>query len=226
MLHPDTIPFLNELSANNNREWFADNKPRWEAVKKSFTDYTEAVILGLQAIDPAIGTPRASRCLYRIYRDVRFSSDKRPYKAHVSFFIPTGGQARTGIPGYYVQFDPEGGSFMGGGIFMPEPQAVQAIRQEIFYCVEDYLQIVEDKEFTHWFGTEMWDFAPLKTAPKGYDKTWPHIRHINHRNWCCMHEVPLELANRADLVDYTLDCFRAALPLNTFLRRAMYELIS
>ena len=225
MLHPDTIPFLSDLMVHNDREWFADNKPRWEAVKRDFLAYTQACIDAMTSLDPSLGSPTASRCMYRIYRDVRFSNDKRPYKAHVSFFIPTGGVRRTGVPGYYVQFDPEGGSFMGGGIFMPEAPALAAIRQEIYYNPEEFAAIVEAPDYCRWFPDGFWDPQPLKTAPKGYPRDWPHIDWLNHRHWCSMHEVPLTLANRKDLTDYTLECFRASLPLNRFIQRAMYELL-
>ena len=225
MLIPDTIPFLNDLMEHNDRDWFLDNKPRWEAVKRSFLAYTQACIDAMVKLDPSLGQPTANRCMYRIYRDVRFSSDKRPYKAHVSFFIPTGGVRRTGVPGYYVQFDPEGGSFMGGGIFMPEAPALAAIRQEIFYSPDEFGAIIAHPDYQRWFPGDFWDPQPLKIAPKGYPKDWPHIQWLNHRHWCSMHEVPLQLASRPDLVDYTLECFRASLPLNRFIQRAMYELL-
>lgn len=227
VLNKDTMPFLHELYANNNREWFQKNKPRWEAIKKDFLVYTQAVIDVLVKEDPSLGTPKPAQCLYRIYRDLRFSPDKRPYKAHISFFVPTGGVKRTGVPGYYVQFAPDGedGCFMGGGIFMPESPALNAIRQEIFYSVEEFKGIICDKTFRRWYGTDFWDPQPLKTAPKGYPKDWPDIDLLKHRHYTAMHSMEESMATSPDLLDYTLECFRASLPLNRFIQRAMYELI-
>lgn len=227
MLSKDTMPFVRDLMMNNNREWFQANKPRWESVKKSFLEYTQICIDEMVKLDPSLGTPKPSQCMYRIYRDVRFSNDKRPYKAHVSFFIATGGVKRTGVPGYYVQFAPEeeDGCFMGGGIFMPDGPALSAIRQEIFYNTEEFLSIINDEEYKRWFPGGFWDPWPLKSAPKGYDKNWEYIKLLNHRNYCCMHEVKEDLVNSKDLVDYTLECFRASLKLNQFIQKAMYELI-
>lgn len=225
MLHPDTLSFLTELMTHNDRDWFASNKHRWEEIKKSFLEYTQSCIDAMVKLDPSLSSAQASRCMYRIYRDVRFSNDKRPYKAHLSFFIPTGGVKRTGVPGYFVQFDPEGGSFIGGGIFMPEAPAINAIRQEIFYNPDEFKTIVEDSTFRQWFPDGFWDPQPLKIAPKGYPKDWEHIEWLNHRNWCTMRHIPIELMNSRRLEDETLECFRATVPLNKFLQKAMYELL-
>lgn len=221
------MPFLKELMVNNNRDWFQENKKRWDAIRAQFLEYTQICIDEMSKLDPSVSSATANHCLYRIYRDVRFSNDKRPYKSHISFFIPTGGVKRTGVPGYYVQFAPEeeDGCFMGGGIFMPEAPALNAIRQEIFYNPEEFLSIINDKEYKRWFPGGFWDPMPLKSAPKGYDKNWEHIKLLNHRNYCCMHEMSEEICTSKDLLDYTLDCFRAAVELNKFIQKAMYELI-
>lgn len=227
MLHPDTIPFLQDLMENNNRDWFQENKTRWEAVKATFLEFTQTCIDAMVPLDPSLGMPQANRCMYRIYRDVRFSNDKSPYKSHLSFFIPTGGVKRTGVPGYYIQFDPadKGNCFIGGGIFMPEPDALAAIRQEIYYNPEEFHAIVEDNEFKKWFPTGLWDFQKLKTAPKGYPKDWADIDFLRHKHYCTMHAIDMDLINSKNLVDYTLECFRASLPLNQFIQKAMYELL-
>jgi len=225
MLHPDTLPFLNELMVHNDRDWFNENRPRWEEIRKSFLDYTQTCIDAMAKLDTSLTSAQANRCMYRIYRDVRFSNDKRPYKAHLSFFIPSGGVKRTGVPGYYVQFDPEGGSFMGGGIFMPEAPALNAIRQEIFYNPEEFRSIIENPSFCQWFPDGFWDPQPLKVAPKGYPKDWEHIEWLNHRHWCSMHEIPINLMNSKHLVEETLECFQATVPLNKFIQKAMYELL-
>lgn len=226
-LHNDTMPFLQELMQNNNREWFLSNKSRWDDIRRDFLAFTQAAIDEVVKFDPTIGHPDPTRAMYRIYRDVRFSPDKRPYKTHVSFFLPTGGVRRTGMPGYYIQLDadPTEGCFMGGGIFMPEPEALNAIRQEIFYNIEDFQAILSSKNFQQWFPDGLWDFGKLKTAPKGYPKDWPHIDLLKYKHYTMTHPFDASLATSPDLLGYVLDCFRATLPLNQFVQKAMYELI-
>ena len=83
-IHPDTLQFFEELNLNNNRDWFLSNKSRWEAIRKDFLAFTQALIDEMVVIDPSLGNITAEKCVYRIYRDVRFSSDKRPYKSHIA----------------------------------------------------------------------------------------------------------------------------------------------
>ena len=87
----DTLPFLQELAAHNQRPWFLENKARYDAVHKALVDFCAAIIDGLAKDDPTIALVEPKKCIYRIYRDLRFSQDKRPYKEHVSFWIPCNG---------------------------------------------------------------------------------------------------------------------------------------
>ncbi len=226
-LHPDALPFLRELTMNNNREWFQANKPRYDAIKKHFEQFTSALIEAISPLDPSIAGADPKRCIYRIYRDIRFSQDKRPYKTHLSLFIPSGGVRRTGVPGYYAQFDgdPEEGSFMGGGIFMPEPIALKAIIQEIYYNVEEFKQIINNKEYKRWYPGDFYTWKKLTTVPKGYPKDWPDADLLRYKDYCAMHYVSDEEISNNNLLDNTIACFKAAVPLNKFIQRAMYELL-
>ncbi|MBQ6097567.1 MAG: DUF2461 domain-containing protein [Bacteroidales bacterium] len=123
-MSPDTLPFFAELAQNNNREWFMDNKSRYDAIREEFIDLTAQIIDELSVLDPTIGHPDPKKCLYRIYRDLRFTQDKRPYKTHISFFLSSYGIKRSGEAGYYMQIGQEdygltGNCTLGGGIFRP-----------------------------------------------------------------------------------------------------------
>lgn len=226
-LHPDTLPFLRELTMNNHREWFQDNKGRYDAIKKQFEQFTATLIEAITPLDPSIAGADPKRCIYRIYRDLRFTQDKRPYKTNISLFIPSGGVRRTGVPGYFAQFDgnPEEGSFMGGGIFMPEPEALKAIIQEIYYNTNEFKEIINDKNYRHWFPGEFFTMKKLATVPKGYPKDWPDAELLRYKDYCAMHIVSNKEMEGDNLLENTIACFKAAVPLNKFIQRAMYEIL-
>ena len=103
----DILPFFAELAVNNNREWFMDNKARYTAIHDEFVELTSQVIDEISRVDVTIGHPDPRKCIYRIYRDLRFTSDKRPYKTHISFFLSSYGIKRSGEAGYYLQIGQE-----------------------------------------------------------------------------------------------------------------------
>ena len=227
-IHPDTLQFFDELQYNNNREWFQDNKKRWDAIRKDFLVFTQALIDQMLPLDPSLGNISAKDCVYRIYRDLRFSPDKRPYKTHISCFLPTGGKRNCGVPGYYLQMGQEdyglhGGCSLGGGIFMPEPKTLEAIRQEIFYNVEEFKEIMAAPSFKRYFGTEFWTLKKLSRVPKGYPSDWPDADLLKYKDYTVNYEMPDEIVLTDDLFDQVLEVFRAAVPLNKFIQKAMWS---
>ena len=128
-LHPDTLPFLQELTMNNNRPWFNDHKDCWLAIKADFEAFTQALIDEMAKYDDTLVGLTAKNSVYRIYRDTRFSADKTPYKTHIACFLSSWGPKNSGVPGYYFQLGTEeayglkGTCNLGGGIFMPETAA-------------------------------------------------------------------------------------------------------
>lgn len=229
-INHDTIPFFNELEMNNNREWFNANKQRWESIRKDFEKFTAAVIDAMAPLDPSIGHPEAKRCMYRINRDLRFSPDKRPYKCHISFFLATGGRKQNGMPGYYLQIGQEdyglhGNCALGGGVFMPSPEALAAIRQEIFYNTDEFKQIMAAPEYQQYFGNTFLTTHKLTRVPKDYPADWPDGDLLKYKDYCTMSEMPQQYLDSDELLDKVVEIFRASVPLNKFIQRAMYELI-
>ena len=106
-LHPDTLPFLQELTVNNNRPWFNDHKDRWLAIKADFEVFTQALIDEMVKYDDTLVGLTAKNSVYRIYRDTRFSADKTPYKTHIACFLSSWGPKNSGVPGYYFQLGTE-----------------------------------------------------------------------------------------------------------------------
>lgn len=230
-LHPDTLPFLDELSENNNRDWFNDNKKRWESIRECFVNFTQGLIDFMEPLDPSLGNLNASKCIYRIYRDIRFSPDKRPYKTHISCFLPTGGNRRCAVPGYYVQFGqadyglPAGGT-LGGGIFMPEPKTLEAIRQEIYYNTDEFLDIIGQPDYQHYFGNTFFTSKVLSRVPKGYPSDWPYAHLLKYKDYTSCHQIPDRLLPSGNedgdkLFNHVCDALKASVPLNLFIQRAM-----
>ena len=224
-MSPDTITFFEELAANNNREWFMANKSRYDAIREEFIDLTAYIIDELSPIDPSIGHPDAKKCLYRIYRDLRFTPDKRPYKTHISFFLSSHGIKRSGEAGYYLQIGMEdyglhGNCTLGGGIFMPDKEKLAAIRQEFFYNTDEFLAIRNDKQYKKYFGDGYFTTKILSRAPKGYPNDWEHVDLLKYNDYCTMHEVPTDILLSDKFKDYVMKVFRASVPLNRFILQA------
>jgi uncharacterized protein (TIGR02453 family) len=133
---------------------------------------------------PELASLNPKKLPFRIYRDVRFSKDKRPYKTNMGAgFSPNGKLVQE--PGYYLHVEP-GASFLAGGIYMPDPTNLGKIRQEIDYNGDKLEKIMKDKSFRKWF-KDFGDFDRLKTAPKGYAKDHPRIEWLKNRSFIVTH---------------------------------------
>lgn len=226
-INTDTLQFFEELDHNNNREWFQDNKCRWDAIRADFMQFTQALIDQMVPLDPSLGNITAKNCVYRIYRDLRFSTDKRPYKTHIACFLPSGGRRNCGVPGYYLQlgqgdYGLHGGCSLGGGIFMPAPNALEAIRQEIFYNIEEFQQIMNRPDYKKYFGSEFWTTKKLSRTPKGYPTDWVHADLLKYKDYTVNYEMPDKYIFSDELLEETMNVFRAALPLNQFILKALW----
>ncbi|HRI40988.1 MAG: DUF2461 domain-containing protein [Candidatus Pollutiaquabacter aromativorans] len=171
-IQPKTFAFLKALKKNNNRDWFNDHKSEYENAKDNVLGFIQELVVAFSTFDSSLRGLEAKDCLFRIYRDTRFSKDKTPYKTNLGASINAGGKKSMG-PGYYVHLEP-GGSFIAGGIWMPPADEVKKIRQEIDYNGKDLKKILTKPSFKKAFGGLSREHA-LKTAPKGYPKDHPDI---------------------------------------------------
>lgn len=178
MLSKDIFRFFNELARNNHKEWFDVHRKEYEAVKKQFTAFTAEMISRISEFDPSVQGLEASKCMFRINRDIRFSKNKDPYKTHIAFSITPGGK-KTQRAGYYFQMM-EGDCFTGGGIYAPAPDMLRAVRNEIYFRSDEFLRIMENRNFRKTFGG-LTEFDKLKKAPKGFedapDTIMPYLMH-------------------------------------------------
>lgn len=225
-IHPDTLQFFSELQQNNNRDWFNDNKARWTAIQHDFVLFTQELIEVMGTYDPSVRQLEAKRCVYRIYRDLRFSADKRPYKTHIACFLPFGGDRTQCVPGYYLQLGEEdyglhGDCSLGGGIFMPSPRQLAAIRQEIFYCPDEFKAILEAPDYKRYFPTGFFTSRKLTRPPKGYPADWPDIELLKYRDYCTMYSMPAEIIFTDQFFNEVVSVWRASVALNKFIERAI-----
>src|SRR5258707_13424546 len=141
---PLVLKFLKDIAKNNNREWFEKNKPVYLEAKSSFEDFLEDLHKELVKIDPGLASLNPRKMGFRIYRDVRFSKDKRPYKTNMGAgFSPHGKMEQE--PGYYIHIEP-GKSFIAGGIYIPNPENLAKNRQENDYKASKVLKSFNWKE--------------------------------------------------------------------------------
>lgn len=226
-INADTLTFFEELRENNNRDWFNANKARWTAIQVDFTDFTQALIDAMTPLDPGLRNLQAKQCIYRIYRDLRFSADKRPYKTHIACFLYSGGDRSQCSPGYYLQvgcapeYGLEAGCSLGGGFFMPTPKQLAAIRQEIFYCTDEFKAIMAAKDYRKYFGSQFYTRKKLARPPKGYSADWADIDLLKWTDYCTMYEMPAEHILTDGFLQHALEVWKASIPLNLFLQRAI-----
>lgn len=173
----DVIDFLVKLGGNNNREWFEANKKEYKAAKAGFEDFVEQLIGGISSFDDSVRGLAAKDCVYRIYRDVRFSRNKDPYKTHMGAFVSPGGR-NGGNAGYYFHVEPAAGGMIGGsilsaGIYMPDAAALKSIREDLLYNGQEFLAAVAKADG---FGLEM--RGSLKRVPAGFPAESPMAEYL------------------------------------------------
>lgn len=215
-----TFTFLKELKNNNNREWFLENKPRYETAKKEFEVFIDALIIEISKFDPSIGHHTGKDCIFRIYRDVRFSKDKSPYKTHLGAHI-TAAAKRSEIhsrAGYYIHIGP-GESMLAGGAYMPQGPWLKAIRKEIDYNADDLKKILNGVAFKKYFG-EM-EGEKLKKAPQGFTPDHPEIELLKYKSFLGSHKVNDSEVNADGFLKHATEVFKALFPFDQFLNKAM-----
>jgi uncharacterized protein (TIGR02453 family) len=219
MLKSSTLKFLRELEKNNNRPWFNENKPKFQEAKQDFEMFIAEFINRLAKVDPDVADLESKSCVFRIYRDVRFSKDKSPYKTNFGASMNKGGR-KVSFPGYYIHVKP-GESFIGGGLYHPEKKMLNAVRQEIDYNENEFLRIVEIKKFRDIFGDIYGD--RLKKAPKGYQPDNPMIEWLKMKDFVFMHEFDEEILLKEDGMDYLIGKMKLLKPFVQFIKQPFYD---
>lgn len=221
MLQTSTLKFLKDLKKNNNKPWFDANRKAYEAAKADYLLFVQAVIEKHSKKDPSIAHLVAKDCIFRINRDVRFSKDKSPYKSNMGAYMTKDGK-KSFSAGYYFHMEP-GGSFAGGGLYMPPPELLKNVRQEIDYNWKEFQKIISSKKFKEVFGdlsTE--DDMKLSRPPKGYEPDNPAIEYIKLKSWVGTQAFSDADLTSKDLVKKVCTNFETLQPLIVFLNEGLH----
>jgi uncharacterized protein (TIGR02453 family) len=220
MLSKDTLQFLDDLKANNNRDWFLENKKRYDSFKKDYQQLVADFLDAMKPLDPSLEMLEVKNCTFRINRDIRFSKDKSPYKAHLGVWLSSvvKGLNRSG---YYVHIE-KGASFIAGGLYAPEPEDLKKMRKEIAYFYEDLEEILNEENFKR----EFQDFDrneknTLKNPPRGYEKDHPAIELLKLKSFESSHKFDISEVTKKDFVATMSQKLIALKPLNDFINRAL-----
>ncbi len=174
------LKFLKDLAKNNDRDWFNENKDRYTAAHENTIAFADSLLMLLRKHDN-VATPSGKKSLYRIYRDVRFSKDKSPYK---TYWAGSFGRATKKLRGgYYFSIGP-GDTFVGGGFYMPSTADIRHIRRHISADPAPLRKILRSRSFRDTFG-EL-EGEQLKTAPKGFSKDDPAIDLLRYKSLYAM----------------------------------------
>jgi uncharacterized protein (TIGR02453 family) len=220
MLEPQTLKFLSQLKKNNNKPWFDAHRAQYEAARIDFSNFIQLLIDALQKSDTTITGTTAKDSQFRINRDVRFSKDKRPYKDNFGAFIARGGK-KSIFAGYYFHLAP-GNSFIGGGLWHPEPANLKKVRQEIDYNWDEFQSILKNKNFKKTFGDlYKGDDLSLKRMPKGYAEDHPAMSYLKLQSLIAEQKIADEDLTKASLHKKALGAFQQLQPLLNFINRSL-----
>jgi uncharacterized protein (TIGR02453 family) len=212
------LDFLTQLDQNNNREWFQQNKKQYEEAKKEVESFVNSIIPGIAKFDDSVKYTEAKDCMFRIFRDVRFAKDKSPYKINMGAWITRAGRKSPG-PGYYLHLQP-GGSFLAGGVYMPEPDQLKKIRNEIYYNVNEFKSILSEN-YLKKNSTGLTENDKGKMAPKDFPKDFPDMELLKYKHYTLTVHMPDKTVSSDQFHEEVLRAFKAMYPFNTFLRRAL-----
>lgn len=212
----DFISFFKELKENNSKDWFDENRKRYEKnVKNPFKAFAQLLIDRLSQEDPNL-LIEPKNAIFRINRDIRFSKDKTPYKGHASMALSKGGKKNYAYPGIYLEFNTDVLKIYGG-VFGLDKDQLNAIRQEILYNPSDFKEAINDKQFIKHF--EGISGEQNKRIPKEYVEIQEDIPEIANKQFYYFAKLPIKTILKDDLIDIILKYYNAGKPVREFLKR-------
>lgn len=220
MIQKSTYKFLKELKKNNNKEWFTENKIKYEQARADFEKLVSQLIPAMAEFDSEMQYLKPKKCIFRIYRDVRFSQDKTPYKTHFgAVFSPV---LHKKTSGYYIHIDPSG-SFLTCGHYMLTPEEMKKIRRGIYEDFETFQSLINQKNFREEIGDLYRDENILKRVPNGFDKEHPAAEYLKLKQFYVMKSIPEKLLFSEDFISQAVSIFKQMHPLNDFFNELLEE---
>ena len=219
MISSSTITFLKSLKKNNNKNWFDEHREKYNTAKYNFEEFVALLLQKMVLFDEDMKELTAKNCTFRINRDIRFSKNKTPYKINLSASFNRGGK-KSIYAGYYFHLQP-GSSFVGGGLWMPEPADLKKLRQEIDYCFPEFKKIIGAASFKKHYGElERDEKQMLVNVPKGYDKENPAAEYLRMKSFIATKNLSDEEILSSQLANEVIQSFKALTPLVKFINRA------
>lgn len=206
------LPFLIELKQNNNKEWFDANKDWFIQAKTDFETIVGQILHALTPLDSQLVGLTAKECVFRIYRDVRFSKNKAPYKDHFGAYMAAGGR-KSDRAGYYIHIE-HNNSFVATGAYCPPAPFLREIRENIVDNPLKFKNIIEHPTFANNF--ELMN-EKVKTAPRGFDKNFEHLELIKYKNYIGTSKLSNQQVAADNYVTTTTERFKQGIPLNNYL---------
>lgn len=216
-IEKDTLNFLSELERNNNRDWFNDNKHLYLKAKDNMENVVNQIISGVSDFDQSVERLEAKNCIFRIYKDTRFSKDKTPYKSNIGASLVEKDPKTLNHAGYYIHIEP-GKSFLAGGVYMTEPKNLKVIREKISAEGEDFLKILNKKSFRD--NLELRGDKLVK-VPQGFDKDNPMGDYLKFKQFTVFHSLSDEDVVNENFIYRTVKIFKEIYPFNLFLNEAI-----
>ena len=216
----DLFDFLKNLSSNNSKEWMQQHDAEYRRAILQRDTAAQEFINAVSSFEPAAARLNVKDVVYRLNRDIRFSTDKSPYKTHMGIFVCPPYGKKSLLSGYYLHLEP-GNSFLCGGNYgLPTPH-LTAIRRDIKDNIEEYLSIVEDPKFKQYFKEVGMD--KLKTAPKGFDKDWKYIEYVKPRDFGVIMPLADKFFYKGDPIKQLVSPLVQIKRLNDFVNFALTE---
>ena len=214
-MKPSTLQFLKTLQKNNNRDWFNENKSTYIEAKDDVLLFVENLIEEIAKFDEEILKIDPKKALFRIYRDTRFSKDKTPYKTHFGVSLGMGKGKK--ISGYYLHIEPAK-SFLAGGVYQPESSVLKEIRKEISANSEEFLKILEQKDFRNNFRGLSVE-SKLQRVPNGFEKDDPMAEFLKLKNFIVSHPISDEQVVDKNAAKNFAKILQSIKPLNDLLEK-------
>lgn len=216
------IDFLTALSANNNRPWFLAHKADYLEAKSRFDAMAVRLVDAIGRYDATVRGLQLPQVTYRIYRDARFTTDKRPYKTHMGVYVCRGGK-KSDYSGYYFHVAPEGcdtygmgGCCLAAGDYQCDKRVLQILREDIVNGEGDFQRIIDA---AHPFTLNPSDC--LKKVPRGFDPALACAPLLRHRVFCLIQPLPVSFVTASDVAERVAEAFRPAKPFLDYLNRAV-----
>ncbi len=215
----DVLQFIRDLIRNNDRAWFQENKPRYDAVRKQHEVFVKELIQALGMFDAEMLGLEVRDTVFRIYRDTRFSQDKTPYKNHIGAYMAKGGR-KSPRAGYYLHLEPDN-CFLAGGIWCPEPALLKALREDVFNNVDEFKAILNEPMFKEHFVLSQDEV--LKNVPRGYPKDAPNSEWVKYKSYTAIGKLSESFFEGSDVLARTVERLSLLTPLNHFLNATVDE---